>query len=203
MLASCLLGQHISPVNTNRGRDRGNVLACRAAMGTVTGCEQQSVVSVISSPARPTSRFPPMASLTGSPQSRVSETLPAAATTEGHGAQKARLSGGNSSVSSTAVAPPTLSVDGLLLFIGDTNIFPMLSFEVRGEASQPPVTTRSLCLLTMATPGGFHHFDAYVQAIPPSSQVSRAAYPKLFRSHVCRWVQAELMLHWPPWFIWY
>lgn len=46
----------------------------------------------------------------------------------------------SSTAATTPVATLTVSVDGLLLFIGDTNIFPMLSFEVRGEPALLPGT---------------------------------------------------------------
>ena len=103
-----------------------------------------SVASISSSPKRETSRAERSSQSSESPMwSLVRRGLPPGnedAASSGE-ARPRRQQGSSTTLppispsEAPAIALPTVSVDGLLLFVGDTNIFPALTFEVRGEST--------------------------------------------------------------------
>ncbi|CAM9492801.1 unnamed protein product, partial [Ectocarpus sp. 4 AP-2014] len=115
-------GQGAPSKGLRRGHEHGNIPASETRhndgnSGTVLPRAMPSHGSLYSSSASPRSRL----------SGRVSPAL-----LQPH-AQAKSLSAVKSPVLSTpameAVTPLKVSLDGVLLFIGDTNIFPMLSFE--------------------------------------------------------------------------
>eukprot|EP00752_Nemacystus_decipiens_P002249 g2131.t1 len=122
-------GQEVSLGSANRRHDQRNVSASPTVPGIGAGGQTPSSASLLSSTRRVPARASPTTSLTGQPQPKFSEASPSVVPRQLCGVQVKRLFEGKPSGSSTEVAPPTLSVDGLLLFIGDTNVFPELSFE--------------------------------------------------------------------------
>lgn len=133
-----LPGQAVSLGSKDRRHDDATVSASPTVLEIDAGGQWPSAASVVSSTRRLPPRVSPTTSLAGRPQPRFSGGSPAVTTTvEMRGAHIQRSTGRKSSRSPTAAIPPTVSVDGLLLFIGDTNIFPALSFEVSGEAALP------------------------------------------------------------------
>lgn len=124
-IANRTVGQGAPSKVLSRGHEHGNIPASETRhndgnSGTVSPRAMPSHGSLYSSSASPRSRLSGRVSPTSLQPDAQAKSLAAV------------KSPALPTPAMEAVTPLTVSLDGVLLFIGDTNIFPMLSFEVRG-----------------------------------------------------------------------